>query len=128
MLTKRNIVKFADNPGNEIELGQCDRNTYRFYQEFKALGASICTGIADSYRDGILSEKGVHHFWNLAPVRNDQGQIDTIVVDIYSMKSNKQCDYRNHRKSKAMTARELEDEMKLTEKMIALGSMAISEH
>lgn len=126
MLTNTNIVEFADSPDNEIELGKCDRNSYRFYQEYRALGALIFKGIADSYKDGILITKGVHHFWNSAPVINNQGQLDTVVVDIYSMKSKRECEYRNHRESKAITAQELEKEMKLTEKLTAIGSEAIS--
>lgn len=58
MITKIEILNFIKDRNNEIKIRECDKNALIFYETFKDRGASIREGIADSYRNGILT--GTH--------------------------------------------------------------------
>jgi len=86
---------FANCARNKIELGQCDRNSYKFYKKYSLQGAEIFLGKADFYRLGEFIGNDFH-YWNVIKSVDASGKELTQIVDIYNYKSQVSGEYCNH--------------------------------
>lgn len=100
------IAEFANNPDNNIERGHCDRNTLRTYRHFKFKGITICEGTAISYRNGHRMEE-LQHFWNEVIYSDLNNKEATQIIDIYSEKNDRKCEYRHHKRKGHLSEEEL---------------------
>ena len=87
------LFKFANDPANEIEMGQCDTNAIKVYERFRG---EIYIGEATYVNpDGTRSNNG--HFWNVLKYKLNSGEEVIQLVDIINYKSGTSGIYINHR-------------------------------
>lgn len=90
MIAESELRDFANNPQNDIRVGECDTNALKVYKKY---GGAIFEGYA-TYIDKNNVIKTTTHYWNLVKSNTPQ-KLDQI-IDIANYLANTGVVYSNH--------------------------------
>lgn len=91
MITEFELTAFANDPFNEIQVGECDKNALKV---FKKYGGMIFEGYVN-YIDKNNVVRTTEHYWNV--VKSNAAQSSYQIIDIANFLNNSGVFYSNHR-------------------------------
>ncbi|HMW39979.1 MAG TPA: hypothetical protein PKD57_11295 [Saprospiraceae bacterium] len=98
MIAESELRDFANDPQNDIRVGECDTNALKVYKKY---GGVIFEGYA-TYIDKNNVIKTTAHYWNL--VKSNTPQKFDQIIDIANYLANTSVVYSNHSGTKCSIA------------------------
>ena len=108
------LIEFANDPKNNIEMGECDTNAIKVFEKF---GLEINSGEA-TYVKSSGEESENPHIWNVLKVTSDAGVEMVKIIDIINYKENVGGKYISHRNSYSISKEQLERTRRMTRELL----------
>lgn len=108
------LIEFANDPKNNIEMGQCDNNAIKVFIKF---GCNINSGEATYIACGGEKNNRLH-IWNVLKFTSDSGKEETQIIDIINYKKHMSGKYTDHRDGVLVSKEHLERTRKIKRELL----------
>ena|SRR5690554_6551232 len=114
VITEEDLIKFANDPQNNIEKRQCDTNAIKVFTKYQG---EIQMGMA-TYINCEKEKSDVPHIWNVLRSTSESGKEVEKIIDIINYKINIGGQYKGHRDGVITSKEELEKIRKITRDLL----------
>ncbi|MGD8175750.1 hypothetical protein [Marinimicrobium sp. ARAG 43.8] len=113
-ITESELIEFANDPKNNIDMGQCDTNAIKVFVKF---GCDIHSGEA-TYMECSGEKHDCLHIWNVLKFTSESGKEETQIIDIINYKKNMGGKYTAHRDGCLVSKEHLERTRKIKRELL----------
>lgn len=109
-ISESELIEFANDPKNDIAMGECDTNAIKVFIKFEL---EIHSGEA-TYIKSSGEKIDNPHIWNVLRFTSESGDEIERIIDIINYKEHVGGKYTNHRNSDPISKEELERTRRMT--------------